>query len=142
MPTIDDQAAWRNLTGCFPDAPTAVSRPERAMLSEILPHLRELTDDDWHAVRAWNDAPDRVRGRKLWPRDRGEFLAHYFEAIQKIRPWWRKTGRRWWQERQGKPASRQPDTASTADHVPATPEEIAEIFRDDRPDRHRHAATR
>ncbi len=88
-----------HLCRCFSDAPPALSPAERADFRLILPHLQDHAPDDWSAILAWNEATDRVRGRKLWPRDRGEFLRQYFEAIQKIRPWWRSTGKSWWDSR-------------------------------------------
>lgn len=106
-------AAFR-LAQVFPHAPTALSRPEANLLLELWPHLRDLSEDDWTACQAWQSAPDRVRGRKLWPRSRREWLENFFEAIQHIRRWWPSTGRRWWSERQGLPLQTQKPPAPDA----------------------------
>jgi len=88
----------------FPDAPRHMTGAEQHDLFSSLAVLDEFTPEDWLASRAWMICPDRVRGRKLWPRDRAEFVQNAGQAIEAIRPWWKTGGRAWWNQRPGQPA--------------------------------------
>lgn len=120
-----DRILWRKLAICFPDAPQAPDRHEIALLPELLPHLQGLTENDWIALLAWLLAPDRIRGRGKWPRDRRECLAHLFEVLQKIRPWWRQTGRKWWE---AKHSPKPPAAPHEPSQPPATTLSTAEAL--------------
>lgn len=91
------------LAAVFPDAPKHMTGAEQHELFGSLRVLDELTAEDWHACRAWMICPDRVRGRKLWPRDRAEFVSNAGQAIEAIRQWWKTGGRSWWNRREVKP---------------------------------------
>ncbi len=113
------------LADAYPDAPPALSPIEVNLLAQVHLHLTDLQPDDWLALGAWNRAPDRIRGRSLWPRSRREFLENMFEAVEHIRKWWRKDGRRWHQ-RTSAPASRPkaPPPAPTGNEI-STAEALA-----------------
>lgn len=93
------------LATVFPDAPRHMTGTEQHELFGSLELLDELTPEDWLACRCWVTCPERVRGRKLWPRDRAEFVANAGQAIEAIRPWWKSGGgRTWWNQKQATPA--------------------------------------
>lgn len=87
-----------HLREAFPLSPSIIGRRERDDIATNASILQELTASDWLAVKAWNHATEKIRGRPLWPRHRGEFLdpAKLPEAIEKIRSWWNRKGRSWW----------------------------------------------
>lgn len=117
----------------FPDAPGILAPPERSAFQAIHLHLTELEPDDWLALRCWNLAPDRIRGRRLWPRSRREFLDNAFEAIEHIRKWWRKDGRRWHRQQAGPTRPKPQPAAPAPTGTECTTEEALAILRSDTP---------
>ena len=100
------------LATVWPDSAKHYTGGENHDLFSSLAVLDEFMADDWLACRAWVICPDKVRGRKLWPRNRTEFVANAGEAIGIIRPWWNKGGGlKWWNAEQARPGTN-PDSAN------------------------------
>ena len=100
------------LATVFPDAPRHYTGSDSHDLFSSLAVLDEFLADDWLACRAWIICPEKIRGRKLWPRNRTEFVANASEAIGIIRPWWNKGGGlKWWNAEQARPGTN-PDSAN------------------------------
>lgn len=93
----EDDRILHDLNRAYPNALPHLSRAEDRHFRENLPTLRQLTPEDFLALRAWNCAPAGVRGRALWPRSRAEFLEKTGEATEHIRTFWKLHGRAWWQ---------------------------------------------
>lgn len=93
-PPLSRDGVLSGLRDTFPDSPKGMSAGEQRDLEEARPVLVEFTEEDWKASKAWVSATDRARGRKLWPRDRREFIKNAGEAIEMIRKWWKKDGRK------------------------------------------------
>lgn len=102
------------LATVFPSAPRHMTAGEQHDLFGSLSVLDELTAEDWQACRGWVTCPDRVRGRKLWPRDRAEFVANAGQAVESIRQWWKTDGRSWWNRSQGNPPRKTIPSISSA----------------------------
>lgn len=92
----------------FPQAPHHMTGAEEHELFSSLRVLDELTPEDWLACRAWMICPERVRGRKLWPRDRSEFVSNAGQAVEAIRQGWKTGLRGWWNQQTGHPAKPAP----------------------------------
>ena len=117
------------LATVFPSAPRHMTAGEQHDLFGSLSVLDELTAEDWQACRGWVTCPDRVRGRKLWPRDRAEFVANAGQAVESIRQWWKTDGRSWWNRSQGNPPRKSTlGTASTTTPVGDVIEDPAEAL--------------
>lgn len=114
------------LANLFPHAARSMTRTDINELRASMSLLEEFTPDDWLACKAWMKAPQRIRGRALWPRNRAEFVANAGEAIEKIRDWWSREGRKWWspqQRPQGKASEKEPEG------TPLTDEEMEAILK-------------
>ncbi|MCW1922704.1 hypothetical protein OKA05_09075 [Luteolibacter arcticus] len=124
------------LATVWPDAPKHMTGQESHDLFSSLAVLDELTPEDWLACRAWILCPDRIRGRKLWPRNRAEFVANAGEAIEAIRTWWRTGGgRQWWNRHQSSRPTAPvvvPDPVPSADVI-EDPDEALKFFRECNP---------
>jgi hypothetical protein len=95
------ERAIEGIRGAFPKASKFLSKIERDNLDQILEMIGEATDDDWLALRIWvNEADDKARGEKLWPRNRSQFLQFAGEALEKVRTWWESGGAEWWFQRE------------------------------------------
>jgi hypothetical protein len=104
-----------SLAAVWPDSAKHYTAAENHDLFGSLAVLDEFMADDWLACRAWVICPDKIRGRKLWPRNRTEFVANAGEAIGIIRPWWNKGGGlKWWNAEQGRPSAKSPDSGLPA----------------------------
>jgi hypothetical protein len=103
------------LAKVFPNAPAHMTGAEQHDLFDALRTLDELTAEDWQAIAGWFRAPDRIRGRKLWPRDRAEFIRNAGQAIENIRKWWKTGGGRAWATRP-EVASRPPKSSQVAEN--------------------------
>jgi hypothetical protein len=112
----------------FPDSSLTAAPAEQRELDEARSVISEFTSEDWTACKAWVKAPDRIRGRKLWPRNRREFVQNAAEAIEKIRPWWKKDGRKW--ANGTKPIPIEPK-GRTEDVPELTREEMSALLRGD-----------
>lgn len=106
------------LATVWPDAPRSMTGAELHALHGSLRVLDELTAEDWQACASWVVAPNRVRGCALWPRSRSEFVEHAGEAVEKIRSWWRRDGRRWAKERSKPTTPRNPTSNSSQGSPP------------------------
>ena len=87
----------------YPNAPKSLEAVERNALADHQSILAEITLDDWEALRVWtNEASERVRGCKLWPTNRSQFLQHAGEAVEKVRIWWKLSGADFWEKRRAR----------------------------------------
>lgn len=95
------ERAIEGIRGAFPKASKFLSKIERDNLDQILEMIGEATEEDWLALRVWvNEADDKARGEKLWPRNRSQFLQFAGEALEKVRTWWESGGSEWWFQRE------------------------------------------
>jgi len=110
----------------FPAAPEAMPIAERNALIGVMPVFLEFTGTDWRAAAAWVTATPAQRSlthkpRYLWPRGRGEFIANVAEAIEQIRDWWKKKGRKTFEPLLA--------TTKEPEPQPMSPEDRAEVVQ-------------
>lgn len=93
--------ALGGMINAFPRASQFLSKIENDGLEENREFISEATETDWLALRVWvNEADDKARGEKLWPRNRSQFLQFAGEALEKVRTWWDCGGAEWWFQRE------------------------------------------
>lgn len=127
-PPVSGDGVLAGLRDVFPDAPKSLTAAEQRDLEESRPVLTEFSDEDWSASKAWVSATDRQRGRKLWPRDRREFIKNAGEAVEMIRKWWKRDGRKLTAKPQPVPIE---PTGRTEDHEFLTPAQMSALLRGD-----------
>lgn len=116
LPPSDSEFVLSALAEIFPNAPRTLSEAEEKDIALWLPDLADLSPDDAEALVCWFLlVDDQVRGRKKWPRSRPEFLANYAEAMEKIREWWKATGKAWFVKRQKRKAAKSAKSEDAAD---------------------------